>query len=116
MLKPQAGHRIEPELLSGFDATMAGDDGPGLVDQDRIVETEGRDAGSDLSDLVRAVNARVAAVRPQIGNGNMLDGKLGRHGSGSEKQSSTLQLDAVSASCFPAIVVWHSGKIGWTRH
>ena len=81
MLKTQARYGSQTELLRGFHAAVASDDGPGPVDEDRIVKSESLDARRDLGNLLGTMSSRVAAVGFEGSNGNVLDSEIGRHGS-----------------------------------
>lgn len=50
------------EPVSGFDAAVGGDDRVGLGNQERVVEAERLYVRRDLGDLLRAVDAGVAAI------------------------------------------------------
>lgn len=67
LLEPDHRNCFEAELLGGGNATMSSDDGVGLVDENRIIEPKGLNARCDLGDLLRAVDARIGAVRCQCG-------------------------------------------------
>ena len=53
------------ELMSGEHSAMAGNDTALRVDQNRIDETELRNAACDLSDLLGRVRSGIASIRDQ---------------------------------------------------
>ena len=57
------GTEVEPEFLGGQQASMAGDDVAGLIDQDRVEPPELDDRGRDLRDLVVVIRAGVARMQ-----------------------------------------------------
>ncbi len=73
MLKTQARHGIKPELLRGFDAAVAGDNGSGLVDEYRVIEAEGLNARCNLGNLLRTVCSRIAVIRAKFAWRAMFD-------------------------------------------
>ena len=85
-LGPAARHHDgdvgQPKALRRQHATVAGDDGAGLVGQDRVGEAERLDARRDLGDLLVAVCAGVPDVGRQARDVPPLDtvGGPGRGG------------------------------------
>ena len=56
----------EPQFSRGEKTTVTGNDARFRIYEDRIVEAELRDAGSDLSNLCVGVGSRIPSVRDQL--------------------------------------------------
>ena len=59
MVEADRRNRLHSELFGRAQASVAGDDGSGRVDEERVREAERLDRVRDLADLLRRVGARV---------------------------------------------------------
>src|SRR6266436_2874326 len=66
MFEPDGWHLRQLQFAGGHHTPMAGDDLALGVNQNRHVEAEGLDAARDLTNLPRAVRARVAWIELQF--------------------------------------------------
>lgn len=78
MRELQRRHLRHAKLSCSEQAPVAGDYTPLAVDQDRVGEAKLAYGRSDLSDLRRAVGARIAGVGNQLCHGGCLVGREAR--------------------------------------